>query len=195
MKKIFILVAMLLLVSTLHGQECLTEVKFIPTVHKVNPALKPDSCTLKAYDTKKILLYSPIQGYYIYEKTVRIVLEKIIDKSCKETINIISQDTILTNTTYYPEQPDKKTGNYWTIKVELMREAPIKRPENFYSTKLPSGIYEGYWVTHYGKYQTADIARRNLIEFKKEHPEFCRAYIYLLPENCEFQFQYIEIHE
>lgn len=181
----------------------------LPVMHSIESPMEPDPCDAKDnYGTVSNLIYSPIGGYQEIKKRIRIVSETIWDAdNCKAETNILSQDTIEISNQRFGQRKGQTTGGYWTVRMELMVLPPASRPEGTMCTKLPKGSLtqtykdgstrelKDYWVVHTGKFSNAEEAKIAVKRFKEAYPEFCRAYAYFLPTDCEYQYQYKNVNE
>jgi hypothetical protein len=167
--------------------------------------MTPDPCDAKSnYGTVSELIHAPISGYQEIKKRIRVVSETAWDAdNCKAETTILSRDTIEISNQRFSQKPGQKTGGYWTVRMELMVLPPASRPEGSFCTKLPKGSLtqtykdgttrelKDYWVVHTGKFSGAEEAKIAVKRFKEAYPEFCRSYAYYLPENCEYQYRYV----
>lgn len=172
----------------------LTTVSEIELIFDVNGALKPDPCGAKTkYDGNSYLKRSPEAGY---EETVYNVIinhQTIINEKCESNTVEISRDTVETGSNLiFGEIINRPDGNYYTIRLELLRRSPKSRPKGCLSSLIPdgNGKISGYWVTTFGKYSTSSEASEHLKDFKIDYPEFCRAYVYKLPSGIQYQYGY-----
>jgi len=184
-------------------EELLERFEF-PIAYSIQSPMEPDPCdALADYGTVSELIYAPKAGYQEIKKRVRVVSETTWDAdNCIAQTNILSRDTIEISNKIYGRQSGEGTGGYWTVRMELLILPPQSRPEGSMCTKLPSGALtqtykdgstrelKDYWVVHYGIFQNQPDAKQACKEFKRLHPEFCRAYAYWLLEGCEYQYQY-----
>jgi len=208
--KNYILLTTLLLLSTqLYSQNkvpcgSIVERVEIPVQHSTMNPLPPDPCdALASYGTVKVLTVSTEPEYLEIKKQIRVVVETLIDPdNCTSVAQELSRDTIEVSREKIYAASTEPVGGYWTVRMELMMYSPLSRPAGCYATKLPSGALsqqykdgstielKEYWVVHSGQYETQAEARLATKRLKSLHPEFCRAYAYLLPEGCKNQYQY-----
>lgn len=172
----------------------LVEESKIPFVFGVMDTLKPDPCGARPpYNYWRVLTISPEEGYIIHKKKVVIQTETTVDSDCNVDVVEIARDTIITGSdVIMGEETGITVGGKYVVQCELMLEAPSNRPKGFMATLLPDGNkYAGYWVVHYGEYDTSAEAQKALRYLKTEYqPEFCSAFIRRLPQGCEFRFEY-----
>jgi hypothetical protein len=177
-----------------------------PVEHSIQSPLTPDTCNaLPDYGTNRVLRVAPVAGYLEVKKRIKVVSETTWDAdNCLAQTTILSRDTITLSERKYPTHSDKLVGGYWTIRMELMVQPPNSRPAGSFATKLPKGAMsqtynngstlelKDYWVVHTGQFTDAIAAKQACREFKKSHPEFCRAYAYWLPSGCEYQYEFTD---
>jgi hypothetical protein len=175
-----------------------------PLQYSMQSPLTPDPCDAKSnYGTIGELVYSPVSGYQEVKKRVRVVSETSWDAdNCKAETTVLSRDTVVISNQRFGQRPGRTTGGYWTIRMELLIQPPGSRPDGSMCTKLPKGSLtqkykdgstreiKDYWVVHYGQYFNEFDCKDAVKEFKAQYPEFCRAYAYFLPGECEYQYQY-----
>jgi hypothetical protein len=206
MKKLFNLLLLLIPVFGYTQQTsapcgAITERVPIPAEYSTNAPLPPDPCdALADYGTEKSPTISATPEYLEIEKRIRVVVETLIDPdNCSTQVREISRDTIVVGQRKVYVASTEPTSEYWTVRMELMVYPPNSRPDGCLVTKLPDGAMaqdntqeiKDYWVVHYGQYRSKAEAKAATTLLKQRHPEFCRAYAYLLPAGCQYQFQYI----
>ncbi len=208
MRNYLVLISFLLSSNLLFSQTpcgAITERVPIPLQYSTKTPLPPDPCdALPTYGTEKELTVSTQPEYLEIKKTIRVVVETLIDPdNCTSTAREVSRDTIEVGRQLIYAASTTPTGGYWTVRMELMMYAPNSRPAGCYATKLPAGALsqqykdgttinlKEYWVVHAGQYVSKEEASQATKELKRSYPEFCRAYTYFLPENCQQQYKYV----
>lgn len=199
MKTILLINACVCLTFALNAQcDQLTQRFDLPVQYSIKSQLDPDPCDAKSdYRTKSELVYSPISGYQEIKKQVKVITATTYDPdNCKGKTEVVSVDTTEISNKIFGAKKGQTTGGYWTMRLELMVLPPASRPQGSMATKLPLGeSKEGYWVIHVGTFVSAETAKKELKLFKNAYPEFCRAYVYYLPSNCEYQYKYLNVNE
>lgn len=193
MKKIFSIFIFFIFSATINAQNnCGYSTKTaLPFNFAVNNPLTPDPCGAKPpYNTVGRLTVSPPQGYIKNSYSVEITTKTIIDENCNVLQVEVSRDTILTGTKTIFGEKTEPTKALWVVRTELLTIAPHTRPSGFMATLLPnSHQLGGYWITHFGEYNSFNAADNALKELKTLYPEFCSAFVYKMPA-CEFRFEY-----
>lgn len=153
----------------------------------------PATCNaLDNYGTIATLTKSPQSGYFEVYKQIRIVTETIQDgKTCYQTVKEIAREETETERVWI--EPQNNHGpDVWTIRLELMTYKPNSRPIGCKVSQLPANhSFAGYWAITIGEFNSLDEAKNAVSELKRSYPEFCTAFAWLKPGNCDYEYSYI----
>ncbi len=164
----------------------------IPFDIPIMDTLPPDPCGARPpYSNTGVLTVSPPQGQKVQHRSVVIYTQTTVDHKCNVEVVEVRRDTIVTKEFILYGSRTGFVGDSYVVQCEMLLEAPETRPNGFMATLLSQyDKYSGYWVVHYGEYNTVEEAQVALRKLKRDHPEFCSSFVRKLPAGCEFRYEY-----
>lgn len=168
--------------------------EYYPYAFREVDPLRPDPCAAKEiYPFKAKLIIGPENMKR--EKRYRVSITSRTDhdpNTCTSKTVELKRDSVLVEDNILPERTTETFGGFYMARAELMKELPATRPANFMAVLVPEGQpLAGYWAIGYKyEYKTINEAKKGVRELKKENPEFCSSFAWLVPKNCKFKYFY-----